>query len=437
VFIQTKPIRAEPQKQTIASNTAVHFLGQIVRLCIQTVYFLLMARCLGSTQYGTFVAVTSMAAVVYPFVGNGCGNLMIKCVARDPRELSTQLGNSLLLTTITGVILSVGLIPVCRWMLPNTVSLYVIIFVIISDLLAIRFVDVSAWAFQAVEQLKWTACITALVSLLRLCGLVAVILLGRNTIIWWSGAYLITAILASTSSLYFVIRQLGWPRPHLGSLRANIREGFFFSSSLSAQTVYNDLDKSMLARYSSVDATGIYAAAYRLIDVSFVPVKSLLAASYSSFFRAGTRGINSAAKFGRSMLLWPLLYSVGISVVLFFGAPLVPSVLGRQFTTSAIALRWLALLPILKVIHSVGSDILTSADRQGLRTSIQAAVAVGNISLNMLILPVFGWRGAAWTSLACDGILAVVVWVCVVLLTRHKTSPRAAPNGFIFSVGER
>ena len=36
----------------------------------------------------------------------------------------------------------------------------------------------------------------------------------------------------------------------------------------------------MLARLGTLQATGIYGAAYRLIDVTFVPVSSLLTASF-------------------------------------------------------------------------------------------------------------------------------------------------------------
>ena len=39
----------------------------------------------------------------------------------------------------------------------------------------------------------------------------------------------------------------------------------------------------MLARLGTLEATGIYGAAYRLIDVSFAPVASLLTAAYAVF----------------------------------------------------------------------------------------------------------------------------------------------------------
>ena len=78
--------------------------------------------------------------------------------------------------------------------------------------------------------------------------------------------------------------------------RRNARR-LYFAASQTSQTVYNDIDKTMLARLSTLEATGIYGAAYRIIDVSFVPVSALLWSSYPSFFRAGARGISASFEY--------------------------------------------------------------------------------------------------------------------------------------------
>ena len=64
------------------------------------------------------------------------------------------------------------------------------------------------------------------------------------------------------------------------------------SSALAARalTIYNDIDKIMLSKLSDLASTGVYAAAYRIIDVSLTPVRSLVAAAYPQFFRKGVPG---------------------------------------------------------------------------------------------------------------------------------------------------
>ena len=202
----------------------------------------------------------------------------------------------------------------------------------------------------------------------------------------------------------------------LNRLRGELREGFYFSSGLSAQTVYNDIDKTMLAQFGSLGATGIYAAAYRLIDVAFIPIRSLLAAAYPGFFRSGHQGIASSLAYAKRLLPRALAYSAAVAVGLLIAAPLVPKVLGAEYARTTEALRWLALLPLLKTFHYFAADSLSGAGRQGLRTAVQVLIAVFNVLVNLWIIPIYSWRGAAWSSLASDGLLAASLWSCAVFL---------------------
>lgn len=54
-----------------------------------------------------------------------------------------------------------------------------------------------------------------------------------------------------------------------------------------------------------------------------------------------------------------------------------------------------------------GSGIL-GMGKQSYRTAAQVLVAGANFGLNLWYIPAYGWRGAAWTSLLADGLLAVL-----------------------------
>jgi len=53
---------------------------------------------------------------------------------------------------------------------------------------------------------------------------------------------------------------------------------------------------------------------------------------------------------------------------------------------------------------------------------MQIGVAVFNVAINFWIIPAFSWRGAAWSSLASDGLLAVLMFACIVVLRRPGLS---------------
>jgi len=59
-----------------------------------------------------------------------------------------------------------------------------------------------------------------------------------------------------------------------------------------------------------------------------------------------------------------------------------------------------------------------------LRTSVQLGVAGLNLLLNLWLIPLWGWKGAAVASWVSDGLLAVVLWGCVLVLSTKSQMPK-------------
>jgi O-antigen/teichoic acid export membrane protein len=128
------------------------------------------------------------------------------------------------------------------------------------------------------------------------------------------------------------------------------------------------------------------------------------------------------------LLLRALAYSGLVCLALLLSASVVPHVLGAEYASTAEALRWLAVLPMLKAVHYFLSDTLTGAGYQKVRTSLQAGVAVFNVLINLWIIPAYSWRGAAWSSIASDALLVCGVGAAIFVLSRRS---RAALVGAV------
>ncbi|HUJ50258.1 MAG TPA: oligosaccharide flippase family protein [Bryobacteraceae bacterium] len=405
----------------LVRNTVWMLLGQGIRLIIQALYFVEIARSLGANNYGAFVGVVALVGIAYPFGTLGSGNLLIKNVSRDRTLFAVYWGRALATTAVFSCVLLTGVLAVSRFVLPASIPLALVLLVAGSDLMGLNIITIAAQAFQAFERLNWTATINALISAGRLAGAVVLIELRPHpSALQWGYLYFLsTTVVAVTASL-LAWNKLGAPKFAWPKSAAEMREGFYFSSSLSAQTIYNDIDKTMLARLGSLDATGIYGAAYRLIDVSFVPIAALVYSAYPNFFRAGAKGISASLEYAKPLLLHAFGYSSCVCVVLLATAGIVPHILGPEYSRTTEALRWLAPLPVLRGFHYFFSDSLTGAGHQGLRTAIQATVAIFNVAVNFWIIPAYSWRGAAWSSLASDGLLACATAAAVLILARRS-----------------
>jgi Na+-driven multidrug efflux pump len=51
---------------------------------------------------------------------------------------------------------------------------------------------------------------------------------------------------------------------------------------------------------------------------------------------------------------------------------------------------------------------------------IQLIVAGFNVVVNLWIIRAYSWRGAAWSSIASDGLLVALLWLAIVLLRREQ-----------------
>ncbi len=404
---------------TLKTNSLWMMGGQALRAGVQLLYFVLIARALGSAQYGSFVAVTALVAIVAPFASWGSGNLLIKHTVRDRQAFPTYWGAAVATTLTTSLALTLLIVAVAQLALPPGLPLALLLLVALSDLLFARLIDVSGQAFQAFHRLDRTAALQLLPALVRLAAAALLFVLPvPKTALVWSSLFFVSTVVSAVCAVLWVRRDLGWGPLSLRPVGREAREGGAFALSLSAQSIYNDIDKIMLARLVSTEAAGVYAAAYRIVDTAFTPVRSVLYAAYARFFQRGQAGLRGSAAFALQLLPWTGGYGLLIAAVLWLCAPVLPLLFGADFAATADVLRWLSPLVLLKTLHYFAADALTGAGYQGTRSAVQVGVAVLNGLLNLWLLPRYGWLGAVWASLGSDALLAIVLWGIVGIKAR-------------------
>lgn len=399
----------------IAGNTLWILLGFAGRTAVQGVTFLAVARVLGVAGYGAFAGTLALVSILSPFAGLGMGNVLVQEVARAPEVFRVYWGRALAVIGVSGLVLAVPLLLVASLVLPDTVPLALVIVLAITELWLARVVDVGTRAFMAFDRGRETALVPFVLFTLRMVAAGSLFLaFPRVSPLTWGVLYLASTLAAAVVVTILVGARLGWPVMRGGVPRGEIRLGFLFAIGLSAQNVYNDVDKTMLVRMVSTDVAGAYAAAYRLLDMAFTPVGALLHATYATFFRRGTEGVRSTIAFAVRLIPFTVGYSVAVAAVVIFAAPLLTVVLGEGFAASVSVARWLALVPVFRAVHYLLADALTGAGRQAARSGIQIGTALLNVLLNLWLIPRYSWHGAVVGTLVCEaalaGGLAVLVW---------------------------
>jgi O-antigen/teichoic acid export membrane protein len=395
---------------SLARNTVWMLCGQGVSFVLQAAYFIILAKKMGPTEYGVMVGAFAFTSLASQFSSLGAGTVFIRYVSGHPNRFSVYWGNILFSTVLCGSILSLILYESARFVL-NPKSASIVLIAASANCVFGQITAESGRVFQAFELMRVTAFLTLLGNLLRSVSAVLMFILCQQVdAMQWSIALLSVSISAAIAAVTLV--SLRWGRPAFSvalSFHHGL-EGLGYSFAMSTSVVYNDLDKTFLSHYGMNLANGIYSLAYKVVDVASIPLFSLREAVLPSLFRLGRSGIERTA--GRSICLLKTTLPLGLiaALAIFAVSPIIPVLLGPGFSESVTALRWLSLIPVFRSVHHMTGAALTGAGYQGLRTGAQASAAVLNLILNLWLIPVYGWRGAAWASLVTDGLLAVACW---------------------------
>lgn len=391
-------------------------LGQCGNFFTQALYFVLLARLLAVREYGVFAAAFALVTIVTPYSALGSNMLFMRYVTADRSVARTYWGNMMAVTTMSSLLIT-GLMLLIGPMLTHVRRPAVFVLLVIANCFFMQIVTGASSVFATFEKMKWSAALGTLSNLLRLAAVgVMRIALHHATVTQWCVGLLIATAVAAIVAFACVIREIGRGKVDVGLIRKRLGEGVSFAFAGTTQSVYNDVDKTMLGHYGLVVQNGFYTLAYRVVDFATAPIAALDSAVLPRYFRLSHNSFGSVVKLAIKSAGIALGTGLAISLCTLLAAPLVPHLVGHGFSGAVVALHWLAWLPPIRAIHRLVGGVLTSTGNQKLRTISQFIVAAFNVALNVWWIPAYGWIGAAWSSVATDGLLAVLTVALVAWL---------------------
>src|SRR4051794_23113065 len=155
-------------------NAAWLFAGQGLSFVVQGVYFVVLARLLGTTEYGRLAGVVALVAVVSQYSTLGSGLLFLRYVSPDRNQFRAYWGNILMSICISGGVLVAGLRGAGPWLV-GTQSIFLLLPIAGSGCLFLQFGGCAGQVFQTFEKMKFSAAITLASNLLRMVLAVAML----------------------------------------------------------------------------------------------------------------------------------------------------------------------------------------------------------------------------------------------------------------------
>lgn len=401
-------------------------VGQLGLALLQGLQFLLVARELGPHEFGKVASILAVTAALLPFSGLGLANMMVMHLARGSKDTALLFGNCLAIGLVAGLLLTLVGAGVAVAISNDVGMLLVCVVFGISELIVTKSVDFCQHLFLGLERHAVASRLLLLQSAFRfVMALLLVWFITGPTAMDWALLHLLGGTLAAVLVLAYTLRVSGVPRVGLAKIWQDVKTGVFFSFGLSSRSIYMDADKAVLGSMASLSVNGAYTAAFRLVFMATTPLTASLLALQARMFRAGgAEGLSKTTQIAKRAIIAGMIYGAVVGAVLYFGAPLLPLVLGSKYDLSVEILQSLAFLPVPLFIQCALSDALAAANFQRVRSIVQIIVAGMSIALNIVLIREMSWQGAVIASYASQSALVVLMAILVFLKLRQSKSAR-------------
>lgn len=191
--------------------------------------------------------------------------------------------------------------------------------------------------------------------------------------------------------------------------------------------VLNQSDRLMISQIVNNSAAALYSVSYS-IAMALVIVVTAINDSYCpyTFQELDDGRIDGVRKSGYLVLL--LVGALTVMIMAF--APEVLSVFaGPEYSDAVDIIPPLSASVFFIFFYSMMSNLEYFYKKTGLIAIASVASAVLNIGLNLVLIPTFGYKAAAWTTLASYMMLAFMHWafsarICRIELGRQVYSSR-------------
>ena len=379
----------------------------LVGFGLQSIYFILLARDLGSDQYGLFAGGLAIVTIFASLSGLGGGNVMVMDTARDVTAYRRQLGTALTYIALTFVPLAAA-VGAIVWLTAPAIA-GVVLPLCLSELLFTRTYDVGLQSFQSHDKLRGVAHFNVAAAAVRVVFVLGFAAIGFDSAAAWAWCYASVTTIMAVSLILVCVRTFGLPVFEQVSIRRSWRIGVFFALGMSSRIVLNDSDKFILVSNGLDAEAGQYSASHRIANMAFGPLQAITYSLNTALFRAGRDGYRASWKVVRRVLPITCGYVVVATAVLWALAPLVARILGPGYSLVAQMMPLMALTLFGQAGYYLFGDALMGLGRQGLRSVSQAAVGGVVLVSNVILVPRYGWIASAMIAIAASVTLALLL----------------------------
>ena len=384
------------------NNTSWLFAEKILRMMISLFIGIWIARYLGPSDFGLFSYVQSFVGLFIVFSTLGLDSIIIKELVKNEAKCNELIGTAFYLKLIGSIII----IIIISFIIPfiSTDNYTNILIYIISLSIIFQSFNVVDFYFQSKILSKYVVYINT-ISLFISSSIKIILILNEASLISFTYVILFDSIILAFGFIYIYIKEnsliniksLHFDKKLAISLLKDswplILSGFVIS-------IYMKIDQVMIKEILTVKEVGEYAVAARISELWYFFPMILVSSLFPAIINAKKN--NDALYYSRLQKLYNLMLwsSIIIAIIItFLSETIILFLFGNVFINASDVLVihiWTGIFIFFNIACSKWV-IIENLQKYAIYLDI-SAVGI-NIILNIIFIPIWGIKGAAFATL--------------------------------------
>ena len=408
---------------SVKKNTLFLSIGQFTQIALSFILMPVAARYLGDGGFGQYNLATALMYIIFLVNDSGLNTLTTRENARDREQAAVLFGQALFVKIVL-IIFCVIALGISQWIynFPRPMAMVVAIFAIYGVFTSMA--QLATGVFRSFERMEYETIIVILEKAV-ITGLGVYALVHGASLVTFAAMFAIGGLASLVASLFIINKKFFRIRLQVDAARAKtlLQQALIFGLSMFLVTIYDRVAILLLGKLRTDEMVGWYSAAHKLVALtSFVP--SIIAnATFPKLSRENQAGETMMALFTKGFKYLVFLALPLIAGVSILAAPVIDLIYGPGYEKAASALRILALTTALSSLNIFLTGLFWATNYQKRMFIFQAIALAMNIGLNLILIPDYGHIGAAWASVATEGIMFLLsFYVAVTKITRIAES---------------
>jgi len=386
-----------------------------MRLAVQAITLIAIAKTLGPVLYGAFSATSALALTLGSLSTFGTHLLLLAATSRQPDVLASEARTAPPVTLVSGLLLLIAYHLIAfAWFKAGVIGVVPIIAIGLTEIIVQPLIQLVSVQKQGRGEIARSQLLLVAPLVFRAgsavfvtCFQVADPLLVYSCLSLAGTALIL--FLAILRDAAWVVRSSQWQTPTFKELR----RAFEFAILNLVALAPAELDKVVAYKLLQSDAAGLYAAASRVLGAAVTPVVALMVSVAPKLFNLDSLRQISSRHFVFCLFAVAGTYGVSIGAVIWAASGHVSGLFGPSYISLGATINALVFITPLLALRIVVGNVLMTLGFPLLRVSTELLGIVIFLVSTGLLIPPMGLIGMVIASALSETFVFVMgaLWI--------------------------